>query len=86
MSYLGQCLAARGMNDMAARQLQNALKEKLTFDDEKKDMMYGLAGVFEKMGKQHEADDLYKQIYEVDMGFRDVVAKVEASYGRSAQG
>jgi tetratricopeptide (TPR) repeat protein len=31
MSYLGQCFAARGMNDMAARQLQNALKEKPVF-------------------------------------------------------
>jgi tetratricopeptide (TPR) repeat protein len=82
MSFLGQCFAARGMNDMAARQLQNALKEKLVFDDEKKEMTYALASVFEKMGKQNEADDLYKQIYEVDMSFRDVTAKVEDSYNR----
>jgi tetratricopeptide (TPR) repeat protein len=82
MSYLGQCFAALGRFDMAARQLQNALKEKLTFDDEKKEMIYALAIVFEKMGKQTEADDLYKQIYEVDMGFKDVTAKVEASYNR----
>jgi tetratricopeptide (TPR) repeat protein len=82
MSYLGQCFAALGRNDMAARQLQNAIKEKLTFDDEKKEMTYALAGVFEKMGKLTEADDLYKQIYEVDMGFKDVTAKVEASYNR----
>jgi predicted Zn-dependent protease len=82
MTYLGQCFAARGMNDMAARQLQNALKEKLVVDDEKKDMMYALGSVLEKMGKQTEADDLYKQIYEVDMSFKDVMAKVEASYSR----
>ena len=84
MSYLGQCFAARGMNDMAARTLQNALKEKLVFDDEKKEMTYALAGILEKMGKQSEADDYYKQIYEVDMGFKDVTAKVEASYQRAA--
>jgi tetratricopeptide (TPR) repeat protein len=82
MSYLGQCFAAQGRYDMAARQLQKALEEKLVFDDEKKDMMYSLAGVFEKMGRLTDADDLYKQIYEVDMGFRDVTAKVEASYNR----
>ena len=87
MSYLGQCFAACGMNDIAARQLQNALKEKPVFDDEKKDMTYALAIVFEKMGKQNEADDLYKQIFEVDMGFKDVKAKVAASYSRpSGQG
>jgi len=82
MSYLGQCFAARGMNDMAARQLQNALKEKPVFDDEKKEMTYALAIIFEKMGRRNEADDLYKQVYEVDMSFKDVAAKVEASYNR----
>jgi Tfp pilus assembly protein PilF len=82
MAYLGQCEAARGRFDMAARQLQNALKEKPVFDDEKKEMTYALAGVLEKMGKLTEADDLYKLVYEVDMGFKDVSAKVEASYNR----
>jgi tetratricopeptide (TPR) repeat protein len=84
LNYLGQCLAARGMNDMAARTLQNALNEKKVFDEEKKDMTYALAGIYEKMGKQLEADDLYKQIYEVDMGFKDVTVKVEASYGHKS--
>jgi tetratricopeptide (TPR) repeat protein len=86
MSFLGQCFAARGMNDMAARQLQNALKEKPVFDDEKKEMTYALATIFEKMGKQTESDDLYKQVYEVDMSFKDVMAKVEASYNRPPPG
>ncbi len=47
-------------------------------------MTYALAGVFEKMGKQQEADELYKQIYQVDMGFKDVTAKVEESYRRKS--
>jgi predicted Zn-dependent protease len=84
LAYLGQCFATKGMNDMAARTLQNAIKEKVVFDDEKKDMIYALGGVLEKMGKQTEADDAYKQIYEVDMGYKDVMAKVEASYKRQS--
>ncbi len=80
MSYMGQCLARRGMNDMAARTLQNALKEKGAFDDEKKELYYALGGVLEKMGKSEEAMEQYKQIYEVDMGFRDVSAKIDAYY------
>jgi tetratricopeptide (TPR) repeat protein len=84
MAYLGQCFAARGMYDMAASQLQTALKEKLVFDDEKKEMTYALASVFEKMSKLNEADELYKQICQVDMGFKDVMAKVEASYKRQS--
>jgi tetratricopeptide (TPR) repeat protein len=84
LAYLGQCFAARGMYDMAASQLQAALKEKPVFDDEKKDMTYALGSVFEKMGKLDEADEMYKQICQVDMGFKDVMAKVEASYKRKS--
>jgi tetratricopeptide (TPR) repeat protein len=80
MSYLGQCFAARGMNDLAARKLQEALKEKASFDDEKKELLYTLGNVFEKMGKREEAIEQFKQIYEVDIGYRDVSAKVDAYY------
>ena len=38
MSYLGQCFARRGMNDIAARTLQDAIKEKPIFDDERKSL------------------------------------------------
>ncbi len=84
LAYLGQCFAARGMYDMAASQLQDALKEKPVFDDEKKDMTYALADVFQKMGRLDDADELYKQIFQVDMGYKDVMAKVEASYKRKS--
>lgn len=80
MSLLGQCFAKRGMNDMAARKLQDALKEKLTFDDEKKELIYALGSVLEKMGKADEAIEQFKQIYEVDIGYKDVSAKVDAYY------
>src|SRR5881394_4499662 len=55
MGYLGQCFARRGMNDIAARTLQNAIKEKLTFDDEKKELIYLLGCVLETMGRKDEA-------------------------------
>lgn len=84
MSYLGQCFAKRGMNDMAARKLQEALKEKLTFDAEKKDLIYALGCVLEKMGKKDEAIEQFKQIYEADISYKDVAAKVDAYY--AAQG
>src|SRR6185369_4014378 len=72
--YLGRCFAKRGMNDMAARKYQDALKEKVGFDDERKEMLYELGCVFEKMGKADEAIEHFKQIYEVDIGYRDVAA------------
>jgi tetratricopeptide (TPR) repeat protein len=84
MSYLAQCFAARNMNDMAARKLQDALKEKPAFDDEKKELLYVLGCVLEKMGGKEEAIEQFKQIYEVDIAYKDVGAKVEAYY--SGQG
>jgi len=80
MSYLAQCFGKRKMYDLAARTLQNALKEKLVFDDEKKELIYNLGVVLENMGKKEEAIEQFKQIYESDIGYRDVAAKVDAYY------
>ncbi len=80
MSLLAQCFAKRGMNDSAVRTLQNAIKEKPAFDDEKKDLIYNLGCVFEKMGKKAEAIEQFLIIYETDVTYRDVGAKVDAHY------
>ncbi len=80
MSFLAQCFAKRGMNDSAVRTLQNAIKEKPGFDEEKKDLIYQLGCVFEKMGKKAEAIEQFLIIYESDVTYRDVGAKVDAHY------
>lgn len=80
MNYLAQCYAKRKMYDLAVRALQNAIKEKLVFDDEKKDLIYNLGSVVETMGKKEEAIEQFKLIYEVDASYRDVSAKIDAYY------
>jgi len=80
MSYLAQCFAQKKMFDMAARKLQEAIKEKMVFDDEKKDLVYNLGSVLESMGKKEEAIEQFKLIYEMDASYKDVTAKVEAYY------
>ena len=72
MNLLAQCFAKRRMFDLAARTLQNALKEKPVFDEEKKELIYQLGCVLEKMGKKEEAIEQFKLIYEVDIGYKDV--------------
>ena len=79
-TFLAKCFEKKGMYDLAARRLQDALKEKLTLDDEKKDLLYTLGCVLEKMGKKAESIEQFKLIYEVDMGYRDVTKRVEDSY------
>ncbi len=78
--YLGQCFARKGIHDLAARAFQNAIKEKLVFDDEKKELIYALGCVLEKMGKQTDAIEQFKLIYEQDIAFKDVAAKIDAYY------
>ncbi len=80
LNLLGQCFRRRGLNDLAARTFQNAIREKPVFDDEKKELLYELGSVLEKMGKAEEAIEQFKQIYELDIGYRDVAAKVDAYY------
>jgi len=86
MSGLAQCFARRGMNDSAVRTLENAIKEKPAFDDEKKDLIYNLGCVLEKMGKKAEAIQQLLIIYENDIGYRDISAKVDAYYAAQEKG
>ncbi|MGC8829760.1 MAG: tetratricopeptide repeat protein [Verrucomicrobiia bacterium] len=85
LNYMAQCFARRGMYDSAVRMLQNAIKEKQVLDDEKKELIYQLGCVYEKMGKKEEAIEQFKQIYEVDIGYRDVAAKIDAYYANQQQ-
>ena len=80
MNLLAQAFAKRGMNDLAAKKLQEALKEKLVFDEEAKELRYQLGVVLEKMGRKEEAIDQFKTIYEQDIAYRDVMARVDAHY------
>lgn len=80
MVLLAQCFARRNMNDLAARKLQDALKEKIVFDDEKKEIHYQLGCILEKMTKREEAIEQFKIIYEADISYRDVAEKVDSYY------
>lgn len=86
MHHLGRCFTLRGMADLAIRTFQNALKEKPVFDDEKKDLLYDLGLAFAKAGKNEEAMEQFKLIYEADIGYRDVAARVDAYYVAKAHG
>lgn len=80
MNYLAQCFAKRKMFDLAAKTFQEAIKDKPVFDEEKKDLVYNLGTVLEAMEKKEDAIEQFKLIYEVDIGYRDVAAKIDKYY------
>lgn len=80
MNYLGQCYARRNMNELAVRTFESALKEKLIWDNEKKELAYNLGAVLEKIGKRAEANKQYEEIFAVESTYKDVEQKVTDYY------
>lgn len=77
---LGRCFASLNMNDLAINAMQEAVKEIPAFNNEKKDLLYSLGIVYEKVGNAGEYLNCMKEIYNNDYGYRDVAARVESSY------
>ncbi len=95
MNLLGQCYTEKGMLDLAVKSFQDCASEIIAMDVTKKEVLYKLGLVFERMagisaaaGDEGKSKDLlskalecFKQIYEVDYGYLDVAERVEKSYG-----
>jgi tetratricopeptide (TPR) repeat protein len=81
MNLLGQCYTEKNMLDLAVKQFQEAASEMIAMDATKKEILYKLGLVFEKMGKKDDSLKCMKDIYEVDYGYLDVAQRVEQSYG-----
>jgi tetratricopeptide (TPR) repeat protein len=80
MNLLGCCYSELEMLDLAMKQLEEASKEILSMDTTKKEIVYNLGLVYERMGEGAKSLACMKQIYEVDYGYRDVARRVENSY------
>jgi len=80
MSLLGRCYVGKGMLDLAIKQFSDAAGEILAMDATKKDLLYQLGRLHERMDQMDKALGCYKQIYEVDYGYEDVAQRVESSY------
>ena len=86
MNLLGCCYGELGMLDLAMKQLEEASQEILSMDTMKKEIVYNLGLIYERMGQPEKALACMKQIYEVDYGYRDVASRVERSYERNITG
>jgi hypothetical protein len=80
MLLLGRCFERKNMNDLAKSSFADANKELTIMDGTKKELLYELALVCEKMGDKASSLEALKEIYNADYGYRDVAQRVEASY------
>ncbi len=82
-NYMGLCFVKTQMFDLAEVQFNTALKELSTagqMDAFTKEVMYNLATVLEQTGQVDKAVEKYKEIYKVDIGFKDVSEKIRKTY------
>ena len=77
---LGKCFASLNMNDLAINAMNEAVKELAVFNNEKKELLYELGLVYEKVSNKEEYLNCMKEIYNNDYGYRDVAKRVESSY------
>jgi tetratricopeptide (TPR) repeat protein len=86
MNLLGVCYCELGMLDLAMKQFEDAAREIVTMDPMKKEIVYNLGTVYEKMGEREKSLNCMKQIYEADYGYKDVAKRVESSYQQDKGG
>ena len=78
--YMARCFKEKQQFDIALEQLEKAASELTVMDQTKKDVLYELGTVCEAMDNKAAAARYFKEIYSVDIGYRDVAAKIDQSY------
>ena len=81
LNLMGKCFMHQGMLDLAIKRFADAESELPVMDELKKDIVYNLGLAYEATKQPDKALEQWKKIYEVDMSYRDVAARVESSYG-----
>jgi tetratricopeptide (TPR) repeat protein len=73
---LAGCFQAKGYLDLARKEYERAL-EGAAVDERTKEILYNLGAIAESEENPTEARGFYARIFEVDIGYRDVAAKME---------
>ena len=74
---LAQCFQGKGYADLARKEYLKCLEGASQVDDRAKEILYNLGLISESEGNGAEARSFFARIFEVDIGYRDVVAKME---------
>jgi tetratricopeptide (TPR) repeat protein len=78
--YLALCFKQKQQYDIALEQLQKAAADLHVMDETKKDILYEIGSLHESMGQGEKAAAYYKEIYSVDIGYKDVAGKIDQAY------
>jgi tetratricopeptide (TPR) repeat protein len=74
---MARCFQRKGFGDLARTEYERALEGAEVGGDRAKEILYALGSIFEVEGDLEGARARYARIFEVDIGYRDVAAKME---------
>jgi tetratricopeptide (TPR) repeat protein len=78
---MGQCFTEKGLHDLAIEQFRNALEHRERMrPPQLKALLYDLASVHEAKGDGENALAALKELYAMDVSYRDVAERIERSY------
>jgi Flp pilus assembly protein TadD len=75
--HMAQCFQQKGFTDLARKEYQRALEGIQGMDERSKEILYNLGSLAEADNDRDDARGYYARVYEVDIGYRDVAAKME---------
>lgn len=78
--YLALCFQKKGLLDMAVAQLQQALELLPTMNSDKMDVYYLMGEICLEENKFDEAAKYFKEVYRVDVTYRDIAKHIERIY------
>lgn len=76
-TLLGDCFRRKGYLDLARKEYEKALGPAGVVDDRAKEILYTLGAIAEEAGDAAQARAHYARIFETDVGYKDVAAKME---------
>ena len=80
--YLAKAFELKEQVDIALEQLESALSGLQGMDETRKEVLYELGLLSGKAGNSERAESCLKEIYTVDIGYRDVAKRIENSTDR----
>ncbi len=78
--HLGLCFRHKGLLDMAVSQLEQAIELLPSMNEEKMNIYYLMGEISEEEGNIDEAAKYFKEIYRVDVRFRDISTRIDQIY------
>lgn len=78
--HMGMCFAAKGQHDLARQQFELAAAEIPIMNATKMEVVYQLGLMCEAANDHDAALNHFKEIYQMDIGFRDVAERIDRAY------